>query len=109
MAGPDLFCERRRLFLNFEESCTNLNSKTMAAARLAALLQARQQAVAVAECASGGLIASTFSRLREAPHFFRGGVVISHENAAQSILGIDSMAPTATEAHALQLARAVQV
>ena len=79
-----------------------------AAARLAVLLQSRQQAVAVAECASGGLIASTLSRLREAPHFFRGGVVIVHESATQNLLGLKCTAPTATKAHALQLARAVQ-
>jgi nicotinamide-nucleotide amidase len=72
-------------------------------------LQARQETVAVAESAAGGLIAAALLAVAGASAYFTGGAVVYTRDAKTGLLGLDAAAVTeprpSTEAHALVLAR----
>ncbi|MBB5695144.1 CinA family protein [Muricoccus pecuniae] len=79
-----------------------------AAARVAALLAARGQRVAVAESSAGGLVAARLLAQPGASAFFRGGAVVYTAAAREGLLGIlpaemEGMRPS-TEAYAGLLA-----
>jgi PncC family amidohydrolase len=80
----------------------------MAATRLAAVLAPRNQTIAVAETSAGGLISSSLLAVAGASKFFRGGVICYSPQSKEALLGLKPKAPTATEAHALELALAAR-
>ncbi len=76
---------------------------------IAARLKARGETIAVAESATGGLIAAALLAVPGASAYFLGGAVVYTRQAKQLLLGIDDAAlgqfRSATEPHALLLAR----
>lgn len=79
-----------------------------AASRLSAFLSAHGHSIAVAETSAGGLIASSLLCLPGASKVFRGGVVAYSAQSKEALLGLSAKTPTATEAHALELANAAR-
>ena len=71
-------------------------------------LAAKSQRVAVAESSAGGLISSELLAVRGASKFFAGGLVVYTKASKNTFLGLDEATskPTATEAHAIELAEA---
>eukprot|EP00316_Scyphosphaera_apsteinii_P021454 CAMPEP_0119315700 /NCGR_PEP_ID=MMETSP1333-20130426/36841_1 /TAXON_ID=418940 /ORGANISM="Scyphosphaera apsteinii, Strain RCC1455" /LENGTH=171 /DNA_ID=CAMNT_0007321145 /DNA_START=1 /DNA_END=516 /DNA_ORIENTATION=- len=82
----------------------------MAVKRLAALLSARGQTIAVAETSAGGAIASKLLGISGASSFFCGGVICYTADSKKVLLQLDceKSAPTATERHAIELASAIR-
>lgn len=80
----------------------------MSGARLAALLVPKGQTIAIAETSAGGLISSSLLAVAGASKFFRGGVVCYSPQSKEALLGLKPRMPTATEAHALELALAAR-
>lgn len=85
----------------------------MSKVRLAAMgraLAAASQRVAVAESSAGGLICSRLLEVHGASKFFAGGLVVYTKASKRTFLGLDdtSSKPTATEAHAIELAEAAR-
>lgn len=82
-----------------------------AAERIAALLKAREESVAVSESAAGGLISAALLAVPGASAWFLGGGVIYTRQARRALLGLadrDVKARGATEAYALLAARAMR-
>jgi nicotinamide-nucleotide amidase len=77
--------------------------------QVGARLQARQDTVAIAESAAGGLIAAALLAVPGASAYFQGGAVVYTRDAKVTLLHLDPAAVTdprpSTEAHALVLAR----
>ena len=75
-------------------------------------LKSRQQSVAVAESSAGGLISAALLAVPGASAYFLGGGTVYTSDAKKILLDIPQttmdIARAATEAHALNLARAVQ-
>ena len=84
--------------------------RASALSRLAARLAARSESVAVCETSAGGLVAAALLSQSGASAWFKGGVVAYTKSSKSELLGMDPerVPPTATEAHALTLARAVR-
>jgi PncC family amidohydrolase len=78
------------------------------AARLGSLLVPKGQTIAIAETSAGGLISSSLLAVAGASKFFRGGVVCYSPQSKAALLGLKPKTPTATEAHALELALAAR-
>src|SRR4051812_48146401 len=80
--------------------------------QVGARLQARQETVAIAESAAGGLIAAALLAVPGASTYFLGGAVVYTRDAKVKLLHLDAAAVTdprpSTEAHALVLARGVR-
>jgi PncC family amidohydrolase len=80
--------------------------------QVGARLRARQETVAIAESAAGGLIAATLLAVPGASAYFQGGAVVYTRDAKVALLGLDAAAVTdprpSTEAHARVLARGVR-
>lgn len=80
-----------------------------AAAKIAPLLLARRETIAIAESSTGGLISAALLSVPGASAYFLGGAVIYTRAARASLLGIPEAALTgmrpAIEAYALLLAR----
>jgi nicotinamide-nucleotide amidase len=80
--------------------------------KLGARLKARNETIAVAESAAGGLIAASLLALPGASAYFIGGTVVYTYKARSALLGISEDALTgmrpSTEAYALLLARHVR-
>jgi PncC family amidohydrolase len=62
------------------------------AGRVAALLKARGESVAVAESSTGGLVSAALLALPGASAYFLGGAVIYTRTARRALLGIDQAA-----------------
>src|SRR5215468_12305278 len=79
------------------------------AERIAALLKARCETVAVAESSTGGLISAALLGVGGASSYFLGGAVIYTQTARRALLDIQDAAMAgmraSTEAYALLLAR----
>mmetsp|Transcript_45822 Transcript_45822/g.97762 ORF Transcript_45822/g.97762 Transcript_45822/m.97762 type:complete len:180 (-) Transcript_45822:172-711(-) len=70
----------------------------------------RGELLSVAETSAGGLISASLHGIRDAHVFFRGGVVCGCAESRAALLGIHARSKlTSTEAHALELARAVRM
>jgi len=80
----------------------------MAAVRVASLLVPNGHTIAIAESSAGGLIASSLLAVSGASKFFQGGVVCYSAVSKEKLLGLSNTKPTATEAHALELADAAR-
>ena len=80
----------------------------MAAARVAALLAKHKATVAVAESSAGGAISRSLVAVRGASSYFAGGAVCYSAASKHILLGKEPTKPTATEAHAKELAMAVR-
>ena len=79
------------------------------ASRVATLLAARNATVAVAESSAGGSIARSLVGVRGASAFFAGGAVCYTALSKEALLGLaQPTKPTATEAHAKELAEAIR-
>ena len=82
------------------------------AERIATLLCARGETVAVAESSAGGLISAALLAIPGASTYFLGGGVIYTAQARQALLGIDpavmEQMRASTEPYALLLARTVR-
>ncbi|HLH23422.1 MAG TPA: CinA family protein [Chloroflexota bacterium] len=80
--------------------------------QVGARLQARQETVAVAESAAGGLIAAALLAVPGASAYFQGGAVVYTRDAKVALLHLAVGAVTdprpSTEAHAQVLARGVR-
>src|SRR5579883_1999503 len=80
--------------------------------QVGARLQARQETVAVAESAAGGLIAAALLAVPGASAYFQGGAVVYTRDAKVALLHLGVGAVTdprpSTEAHAQVLARGVR-
>src|SRR4051812_5681327 len=68
------------------------------AERVAGLLKARGETLAVAESSTGGLLSATLLAVPGASAYFLGGGVIYTRVARQSLLGIDDQAMTGLRA-----------
>eukprot|EP00966_Prymnesium_polylepis_P023352 537589-Prymnesium_polylepis.1 len=81
-----------------------------AAAQLSSKLAAAKHTLALAESSSGGLMASELLALPGASAVFRGGVVAYSKTAKTALLGLDAAKtkPTASEPHAIEMARAAR-
>jgi PncC family amidohydrolase len=78
------------------------------AERLATLLKARSQTIAVAESSAGGLISAALLAIPGASAYFLGGAVVYTGKAREALLGIATLPPgmrASTEAYAQLLAR----
>jgi nicotinamide-nucleotide amidase len=75
---------------------------------IAARLKARRESIAIAESSTGGLISAALLALPGASAYFLGGAVAYTRQAKILLLGLDEAALTATEPHALLLARGAQ-
>lgn len=89
------------------------NTTTTLETRLAqatSRLKTSGHTVALAETSSGGMMATALLARRGASAYFRGGVVTYSRPSKAALLGLDekSTKPTATEAHALELADAIR-
>ena len=75
------------------------------------LLAAAKQTVAVAESSSGGVISAKLLAVPGASAFFSGGVVCYSSAAKSTLLGLEKQAasPSATTAHAVELAAAARL
>ena len=80
----------------------------MAAARVAALLTKHKATVAVAESSAGGTISRALVAVRGASNYYAGGVVCYTAASKHTLLDRAPAKPTATEAHAKELAMAVR-
>ena len=80
----------------------------MAAARVAALLTKHKATVAVAESSAGGAISRSLVAVRGASNYYVGGAVCYTAASKHTLLGLTPAKPTATEAHAKELAMAVR-
>ena len=82
------------------------------AEQLGARLKARQETIAVAESAAGGLIAASLLAMPGASAYFIGGTVVYTYKSRSALLGISDAALTgmrpSTEAYALLLARHIR-
>jgi PncC family amidohydrolase len=82
------------------------------AQRLAATLKAREQTIAVAEGAAGGLISAALLAVPGASAYFLGGAVVYTRIARRALLGLadDAFGPVrpATAEYSLRLARAIR-
>ena len=82
------------------------------AERIAAVLKARRETVAVGESSTGGLIAAALLAVPGASAYFLGGAVIYTARARRTLLGIDDAAMaglrSASEPYARLLARTVR-
>ena len=82
------------------------------AEQLGARLKARQETIAVAESAAGGLIAASLLAMPGASAYFIGGTVVYTYKSRSALLGISEDALTgmrpSTEAYALLLARHIR-
>ena len=87
---------------------TERTSSSMAAARVAALLTKHKVTVAVAESSAGGAISRSLVAVRGASKYYAGGAVCYTAASKQTLLGLTPAKPTATEAHAKELAMAVR-
>jgi PncC family amidohydrolase len=80
--------------------------------QVGARLQARQETVAIAESAAGGLIAAALLAVPGASAYFLGGAVVYTRDAKVTLLHLEAAEVTdprpSTEAHALVLARGVR-
>jgi nicotinamide-nucleotide amidase len=80
---------------------------------IAVRLKARRESIAIAECTTGGLISAALLALPGASAYFLGGAVVYTRQAKIMLLGLDEATLTqfqsATEPHALLLARGAQV
>lgn len=89
-----------------------MDSLLPAAARVAALLRARGETLAVAESSTGGLVAAALLAQPGASAFFLGGAVVYTRAARAALLGIgdDTMARLrpSTEGYAALLAATVR-
>ena len=85
--------------------------KTMAT-EVGALLKERGQSVAVAESSSGGLLCAALLAVPGASAYFKGGGACYTGDAKQILMGVSDAAMrdarSATEPHALHLARAAR-
>ena len=85
------------------------SSLTAAALRLAEILKARKQTLAVAESSSGGLISAALLAVPGASAYFIGGAVVYTAKARMALMGLPREAVTgmrsASEPYALLLAR----
>ena len=81
---------------------------SMAAARVAALLMKHKATVAVAESSAGGAISRSLVAVRGASNYFAGSAVCYTAASKHTLLGLTPAKPTATEAHAKELAMAVR-
>ena len=83
---------------------------TSSSSKIAAALRAAGKTLAVAETSAGGLISAALLAESGASAFFRGGVVCYTKASKHSLLSLEpgSTRPTATEPHAVELARAVR-
>jgi nicotinamide-nucleotide amidase len=99
--------------MTLDRTATSWIDVRRVADRVAERLSARGETVAVAESSAGGLIAAALLAVPGASAYFRGGAVVYTGDAKMRLLGQTREAVTepraATEAHALVLARAVQV
>jgi len=79
------------------------------AERIAALLKARRETIAVAESSTGGLISAALLGVAGASSYFLGGAVVYTQTARRALLDIPDSAMAgiraSTEAYALLLAR----
>ena len=80
----------------------------MSAARVAALLMKHKATVAVAESSAGGAISRSLVAVRGASNYFAGSAVCYTAYSKHTLLGLTPAKPTATEAHAKELAMAVR-
>jgi len=80
----------------------------MSAARVAALLMKHKATVAVAESSAGGAISRSLVAVRGASNYFAGSAVCYTAASKHTLLGLTPAKPTATEAHAKELAMAVR-
>jgi len=82
------------------------------AERIATLLRARGETVAVAESSAGGLISAALLAIPGASNYFLGGGVIYTSQARQALLGIDpavmDQMRASTEPYALLLSRTMR-
>jgi PncC family amidohydrolase len=80
------------------------------AARIAALLKARKQTIAVAESSAGGLLAATLLAVPGASAYFLGGAVVYTKQARSLLMGIGDAEMkglrSSSEPYAMLLARA---
>ena len=83
-------------------------AQLMAAARVAALLMKHKATVAVAESSAGGAISRSLVAVRGASNYFAGSTVCYTAASKHTLLGLTPAKPTATEAHAKELAMAVR-
>ena len=83
-----------------------------AAERIAALLKARRQTLAVAESSTGGLVAAALLAVPGASAYFLGGAVVYTAAAREALLGISPAAMTglrsASPPYAALLARTIR-
>ena len=84
----------------------------MLAARVAALLIARRETLAVSESSAAGLISAALLAVPGASRYFLGGAVVYTAAAREGLLGIDAAAMaglrSASEPYAALLARTVR-
>ena len=89
-----------------------MNDLIPLAEMIAARLKARRESIAIAESSTGGLISAALLAVPGASAYFLGGAVVYTRQAKILLLGLDEAALTqfwsATEPHALLLARGVQ-
>jgi nicotinamide-nucleotide amidase len=87
----------------------DLNDLNARAERIAALLKARRETVAVAESSTGGLISAALLGVAGASSYFVGGAVIYTQTARRALLDIPDAAMAgmraSTEPYALLLGR----
>ncbi|MFC3226479.1 CinA family protein [Marinibaculum pumilum] len=82
-----------------------------AASRIAEILKAREQTLAVSESAAGGLISAALLAVPGASAFYLGGGVIYTRPARRALLGLSDRevkAKGATESYALVAARTIR-
>ena len=89
-----------------------MNDLIPLAETIAARLKVRRESIAIAESSTGGLISAALLAVPGASAYFLGGAVAYTRQAKMLLLGLDEAALTqfwsATEPHALLLARGVQ-
>jgi PncC family amidohydrolase len=87
----------------------DFNELMQQAERIAALLKARRETIAVAESSTGGLISATLLGVAGASAYFLGGAVVYTQTARRALLDIQDSAMAgmraSTEPYALLLAR----
>src|SRR5690606_36956047 len=94
--------------LNRRQGVCTMSKLDQAAERIAQLLIARGESVAVAESAAGGLISEALLGVAGASAYFKGGVVVYTGDGKEQLAGMTpeqlSQHRSATEPHAAQLA-----
>ena len=63
------------------------------AEKIAALLVARRETIAVAESSAGGLIAAALLAVPGASRYFLGGAVVYTKQARRTLLGLEGLSP----------------